>query len=124
MGKLATDDPVTVAGDTATFALKHQGSVTMTLPAGAKVALAEDAADGYQTTYQVNDGAATATLDELTLSDKTTSITVTNKKDGSVDVGVELDSSGPIAIGVVALAGGAALALRSLMKRRSLAGKN
>lgn len=124
LGKLATDDPVTVAGDTATFALKHQGSVTMTLPAGAKVALAEDAADGYQTTYQVNDGAATATLDELTLSDKTTSITVTNKKDGSVDVGVELDSSGPIAIGVVALAGGAALALRSLMKRRSLAGKN
>ena len=124
LGKLATDDPVTVAGDTATFALKHQGSVTMTLPAGAKVALAEDAADGYQTTYQVNDGAATATLDELTLSDKTTSITVTNKKDGSVDVGVELDSSGPIAIGVVALAGGAALALSSLMKRRSLAGKN
>lgn len=124
LGKLATDDPVTVAGDTATFTLKHQGSVTMTLPAGAKVSLAEDAADGYQTTYQVNDGAATATLDELTLSDKATSITVTNKKDGSVDVGVDLDPSGPIAIGVVALAGGAALALRSVMKRRALASKN
>lgn len=124
LGKLASDDPVTVAGDTATFTLKHQGSVTMTLPAGAKVSLAEDAADGYQTTYQVNDGAAVPTLDELTLSDKTTSITVTNKKDGIVDVGVDLDSSGPIAIGVVALAGGVALALRSVMKRRSLAGKN
>lgn len=124
LGKLVSDDPVTVAGDTATFTLKHQGSVTMTLPAGAKVSLAEDAADGYQTTYQVNDGAATATLDELTLSDKATSVTVTNKKDGSVDVGVDLDSAGPIAIGVVALAGGAALALRSVMKRRALAGRN
>lgn len=97
-----TANPATIKiGEETTFQLKHDETITIAnLPYGVTYTVTETAADGYTTTKTGDTGSINA-------AEKTAAFT--NKKDGSIDMGVMLDSM-PYVL-VLAVVGAAVIAL-------------
>lgn len=89
---------------TASFELRHNGSVTLKVQAGATLTIAETNAQGYTMSLAADKG--TITGSSYTVSQNGDTITVTNTKDTEVDTGITLDSLPYILLLVLAVLGG------------------
>lgn len=94
-----------LSGDklTASFELRHNGSVTLRVQAGATLTISEDA-QGYTMSLAADKGEVTG--NRYTVSENDATITVTNTKDTEVDTGITLDSLPYILLLVLAVLGG------------------
>ena len=88
---------------TASFDLRHNGSVTLKVQAGATLTISEDA-QGYTMSLAADKGEVTE--NRYTVSENGATITVTNTKDTEVDTGITLDSLPYILLLVLAVLGG------------------
>lgn len=88
---------------TASFELRHNGSVTLKVQAGATLTISEDA-QGYTMSLVVDKGEVTE--NRYTVSENGATITLTNTKDTEVDTGITLDSLPYILLLVLAVLGG------------------
>lgn len=89
---------------TASFDLKHNGSVTLRVQAGATLTIAETNAQDYTMSLAADKGEATG--NRYTVSENGATITLTNTKDTEVDTGITLDSLPYILLLVLAVLGG------------------
>lgn len=89
---------------TASFELRHNGSVTLKVQAGATLTIAETNAQDYTMRLAADKG--TITGSSYTVSQNGDTITVTNTKDTEVDTGITLDSLPYILLLVLAVLGG------------------
>lgn len=89
---------------TASFDLKHNGSVTLRVQAGATLTIAETNAQDYTMRLAADKGKVTE--NRYTVSENDATITVTNTKDTEVDTGITLDSLPYILLLVLAVLGG------------------
>lgn len=87
----------------ASFELRHNGSVTLKVQAGATLTISEDA-QGYTMSLAVDKGEVTG--NRYTVSENDATITLTNTKDTEVDTGITLDSLPYILLLVLAVLGG------------------
>ena len=87
----------------ASFELRHNGSVTLKVQAGATLTISEDA-QGYTMSLDADKGEVTG--NRYTVSENDATITVTNTKDTEVDTGITLDSLPYILLLVLAVLGG------------------
>ena len=103
-----TANPATIKiGEETTFQLKHGDIISIAnLPYGVSYTVTETAADGYTTTKTGNTGSINA-------AEQTAAFT--NKKDGTIDMGVMLDSM-PYVL-VLAVVGAAVIALIAKKRR-------
>ena len=103
-----TANPATITiGEETTFLLKHDETITIAnLPYGVTYTVTETAVDGYTTT-QTNDNGTISSAEVIS--------TFTNKKDGTIDMGVMLDSM-PYVL-VLAVVGAAVIALIAKKRR-------
>lgn len=103
-----TANPATIKiGEETTFQLKHGDIISIAnLPYGVSYTVTETAADGYTTTKTGNTGSINA-------AEQTAAFT--NKKDGTIDTGVMLDSM-PYVL-VLAVVGAAVIALIAKKRR-------
>ena len=95
-----------LSGDklTASFELRHNGSVTLRVQAGATLTIAETNAQDYTMRLAADKG--TITGSSYTVSQNGATITVTNTKDTEVDTGITLDLLPYILLLVLAVLGG------------------
>ena len=102
------NNPSTIKiGEETTFLLKHGETISIAnLPYGVTYTVTETAADGYTTTKTGNTGSINA-------AEQTAAFT--NKKDGSIDMGVMLDSMHYVL--VLAVVGAAVIALIAKKRR-------
>ena len=99
-----TDYVLSNSNRTASFDLKHNGSVTLRVQAGATLTIAETNAQDYTMRLAADKGKVTE--NRYTVSENDATITVTNTKDTEVDTGITLDSLPYILLLVLAVLGG------------------
>lgn len=88
----------------ASFELRHNGSVTLKVQAGATLTIAETNAQDYTMSLTVDKGEVAG--NRYTVSENGATITLTNTKDTEVDTGITLDSLPYILLLVLAVLGG------------------
>lgn len=88
----------------ASFELRHNGSVTLKVQAGATLTIAETNAQDYTMSLTVDKGEVAG--NRYTVSENGATIMLTNTKDTEVDTGITLDSLPYILLLVLAVLGG------------------
>lgn len=99
-----TDYVLSNSNRTASFELRHNGSVTLKVQAGATLTIAETNAQDYTMSLTVDKGEVAG--NRYTVSENDATITLTNTKDTEVDTGITLDSLPYILLLVLAVLGG------------------
>ncbi|HZJ68866.1 MAG TPA: Cna B-type domain-containing protein, partial [Candidatus Eisenbacteria bacterium] len=99
---------ISTDGKTASFALKDEEFLTLTVPSNSQINLTESDNAGYTVSYSVNNGSAQTggQITNLELEDASTTIEFTNHKDEYIDSGINLDSLPYLIIIGVAVLGG------------------